>query len=410
MEPKRVIFISLMICYVGFGVINPVLAPLIREIGLEERHAGWILSASALAMLLIAPVWGRQSDRIGRKPIMIIGLTGFAISLLLFAAFAWLGMKGGIALGLVFTMMLVSRLLFGVFVPALTSSGQALMADLTSLSERSKGMAMVGAATGIGFLIGPAMGAALSGIHLVIPIALAAILSLYGVFIVVKYIPKIQPKAASQRTKMNIRRRGLRPYLIIALCLMSTMVMLQITTGFYLQDKFDLSAKATVMWVGVGLFCIGFTMAFIQMTILRKRSFTPRTLVRIGLPLFCLGLLLLVSINHLAGFVFSFLVLGIAGGFAIPGYTAGISMAADEKDQGAAAGLTAAATGIGSLVAPIIATELYRVQSTAPYWAGIVIVFVLSVYAWSKHKGLTVNQQTEGMPVNNQKLSQQTEV
>lgn len=379
MEPKRVIFISLMICYVGFGVINPVLAPLIREIGLEERHAGWIISAASLVLLLAAPVWGRQSDRFGRKPVMMAGLLGFAISLALFALFAWIGTRGNVQVMFIFSMLFISRVLFGVFVPALTSSGQALIADLTPLNERTKGMAMVGAATGIGFLVGPAMGAALSGIHLVLPIVVAAVLSLFTVVLVYMRIPRTIPKTDGVRSKLNLRRSGMRPYLFIALCLMSTMVTLQVTTGFYLQDKFSLNAKETAMWVGIGLFCIGLAMALIQMTLLRKRIFDPRTLLRIGLPLFGLGLLMLISIHHLSGFILSFMVLGIAGGFAIPGYTAGISMAAGEEEQGAAAGLTAAATGIGSLVAPIAGTELYRVQATAPYWTCVFIIVLLSV-------------------------------
>lgn len=184
MEPKRVIFLSLMICYIGLGVINPVLAPLIREMGLDEMHAGWIISASALVLLLGAPIWGKQSDRFGRKPIMIIGLVGFTFSLVLFAWLSWIGLQGRTELTLLFILLLFSRMLFGLFFPAMTSSGQALMADLTSLHERSAGMAMIGAASGIGFLIGPAMGAALSGIHLLFPIVVAAVLSLFAALLV----------------------------------------------------------------------------------------------------------------------------------------------------------------------------------------------------------------------------------
>ncbi|WP_088832023.1 MFS transporter [Paenibacillus tyrfis] len=388
MEPKRVIFLSLMICYVGFGIINPVLAPLIREMGLEERHAGWIVSASALVMLFVAPVWGRQSDRFGRKPVMMIGLLGFAVSLSLFALLAWLGMQGTIPPTLLFVMLLISRMLFGLFVPALTSSGQALMADLTSLSERSAGMAMIGAASGIGFLIGPAMGAALSGIHLVFPIGVAAMLSLLTVLLVYKRIPRLTPKTGIGRSSISLRKPGMRPYLTTALCLMSVMVMLQVTAGFYVQDKFGLDAKDTAMWVGIGLLSIGLAMALVQMAILRKRSFPPRALLRIGLPIFAVGLLLLVSIDHLAGFVLSFVLLGIGGGFAIPGYTAGVSMAAGEERQGAAAGLTAAATGLGALAAPIAGTELYRIQPEVPYWIAILVIVALTAYVWSSHRGL----------------------
>ncbi|AYB38026.1 MFS transporter [Brevibacillus laterosporus] len=392
MEPKRVIFLSLMICYIGLGVINPVLAPLIREIGLDEMHAGWIISASALVLLLSAPIWGHQSDRFGRKPIMIIGLIGFTFSLVLFAWLAWIGLQGKIELTFLFILLLLSRTLFGLFFPAMTSSGQALMADLTPLNERAAGMAMIGAASGIGFLIGPAMGAALAGIHLLFPIVVAAVLSLFAALLVYARIPRFTPKSSGERNKLNLRKPGIRPYLLIALCLMSALVMLQVTAGFYVQDKFGLNSKDTALWVGISLFCVGFMMALVQMAVIRKRSFMPRTLLRIGLPILGTGLLLLVSIDHLFGFVLSFLLLGVGGGFAIPGYTAGVSMASGEEEQGAAAGLTTAATGVGSFVAPIVGTALYRIQPEAPYWLAFFVIALLSMYVWSTHRGLDVQQ------------------
>ncbi|MDF9410562.1 MFS transporter [Brevibacillus laterosporus] len=392
MEPKRVIFLSLMICYIGLGVINPVLAPLIREMGLDEMHAGWIISASALILLLGAPIWGKQSDRFGRKPIMIIGLVGFTFSLVLFAWLSWIGLQGRTELTLLFILLLLSRMLFGLFFPAMTSSGQALMADLTSLNERSAGMAMIGAASGIGFLIGPAMGAALSGIHLLFPIVVAAVLSLFAALMVYVRIPRFIPKSSGKRNKLNLRKPGIRPYLLIALCMMSAIVMLQVTAGFYVQDKFGLNSKDTALWVGISLFCVGFMMALVQIVVIRKRFFMPRTLLRIGLPILGGGLLLLVFINNLFSFVLAFLLLGVGGGFAMPGYTAGVSLASGEEEQGAAAGLTTAATGVGSFVAPIAGTALYRIQPEAPYWVGFLVVALLTIYVWSTHRGLVVEQ------------------
>ncbi|MGG3871005.1 MFS transporter [Brevibacillus laterosporus] len=392
MEPKRVIFLSLMICYIGLGVINPVLAPLIREMGLDEMHAGWIISASALILLLGAPIWGKQSDRFGRKPIMIIGLVGFTFSLVLFAWLSWIGLQGRTELTLLFILLLLSRMLFGLFFPAMTSSGQALMADLTSLNERSAGMAMIGAASGIGFLIGPAMGAALSGIHLLFPIVVAAVLSLFAALMVYVRIPRFTPKSSGIRNKLNLRKPGIRPYLLIALCMMCAIVMLQVTAGFYVQDKFGLNSKDTALWVGISLFCVGFMMALVQIVVIRKRSFMPRTLLRIGLPILGGGLLLLVFINNLFSFVLAFLLLGVGGGFAMPGYTAGVSLASGEEEQGAAAGLTTAATGVGSFVAPIAGTVLYRIQPEAPYWVGFLVVALLTIYVWSTHRGLVVEQ------------------
>lgn len=393
MNPKQVIFYSMIICYTGFGVINPILAPLIREIGLNEGHAGWIISVAALALLLSAPFWGRLSDRYGRKQTMLIGFLGFSISLTLFASLSWIGMTQNINLSLIFILLMASRILFGFFFPAMTSSAQALMADMTDLNERSAGMGMIGAATGIGFIIGPAMSALLSTFHLVFPIVIAAILSLLAMFFIYKKIPKSQQNVKNKKLKMNLRKNGLRPYLMICICVMGVFVTLQILGGFYLQDTFGLSGTETAVWIGIGLFAVGFMMALVQMTFIQKRNFMPLTLLRIGLPLFFIAFLTLIFANHLASFVIAYMLFGVGSGFVIPGYTAGISLAAGQDSQGEAGGLTAAASGIASLIVPVTSTSLYKLGTLLPFWISLIIITLLILYVWIAYKGLRFQEE-----------------
>ncbi|GKU78098.1 MFS transporter [Paenibacillus sp. L3-i20] len=395
MKPEKVVFLSIMICYIGFGVINPILAPLIRDVGLEEQHAGWIVSASALVMLLTSPLWGIWSDKLGRKPVMVIGLIGFALSMSIFAALVLVGLRGGINLTLLFILFIASRVLFGLFSPAVISSSQALIADLTPPDKRSSGMALIGAATGIGFLIGPAMGAGLSTIHLVVPIIISAGLSFTVIFLVIYRIPRIAPKQNERHASVSLSRPGMRPYLVVATCLMSTIVMLQVTSGFFIQDKFGFDGKTTALWVGIGLFSTGFMMALVQMTILRKRSLAPRTLLRVGLPIIAVAFLALILAEHISIIIVAFLLFGIGGGFSLPGYKSGVSLSAGEQSQGAAAGLTATAAGIGSLIAPIGGTTLYRLQAELPFWIGLSIIVLLSIYVWSGHVGLNIQVQRD---------------
>jgi len=392
LQPKKVIFLSMIICYIGFGVIIPILAPLIREIGLQERHAGIVISIAALVLLLAAPFWGIQSDRIGRKKVMVIGFVGFSFSLAFFAFLGWMGMKDLLPINVVFILLLSSRIMFGFFFPAISSSSQALMADITSVQERSAGMAMIGAATGIGFIIGPALGALLSTINLIFPVIITAILAFIAVILIAIQIPKAEPTVvANKRNKIKLTTSGLRSYLLIATSVMSMIVMLQVTSGFFIQDRFSLDSKETAIWVGIGMFAVGIMMALVQMTIIQKRQYSPRRLVRIGLPILLLGFVLLIEWSHLAGFVIAFMLFGIGGGFLMSGYTAGISLAVGKENQGAAGGLTAVATGIGSLVAPIVGTELYRIHPDTPYWICITINLLLIIFVYSSHKGLVID-------------------
>src|SRR2546423_2815623 len=144
-----ILFVTVFLDLVGFGIIIPFLAYHVESFGARAAVVGLLMSSYSRAQFLFAPVWGRVSDRVGRRPILLLGLGGSV------AGFTLFGLAG--TLGLLF----VGRVLMGIF-GATIPTAQAAVADVTEPHDRARGMGMIGAAIGLGFIFGPALGGILA--------------------------------------------------------------------------------------------------------------------------------------------------------------------------------------------------------------------------------------------------------
>ena len=133
--------------YLGFGIIIPILPEVILDQGYNEVHVGGLLTIYALASFFTAPLWGALSDRTGRKRLILIGLTGFSMSFIIFAGFIE-----------TLPMLYVSRIVGGIFSGALYTAVTGFVADMTTEEERNKYMGLLGMSIGLGFIFGPAIG------------------------------------------------------------------------------------------------------------------------------------------------------------------------------------------------------------------------------------------------------------
>src|SRR5690349_14980622 len=155
-----VVFLTVFIDLIGFGIVLPLLPMFSRNFGASGLILGIIQASFSLMQFLFAPAWGRLSDRIGRRPVLLVSTAGAAISYALFAIGS--GLAGITAL----LVLLVSRAFAGICGANITVA-QAYIADITPREERSKRMGLIGMAFGLGFIFGPALGAlSLSGIHI----------------------------------------------------------------------------------------------------------------------------------------------------------------------------------------------------------------------------------------------------
>src|SRR4051812_15526199 len=174
MSPKGLLFITLFNSILGLSVLFPILAPLGRELHLSVLQVGALSSSYALMQVLVSPSWGRLSERVGRKRVLLTGVLGFGVSFLAFALIADLGGRAHWPTPVLFACLLAARLVGGGFSSATLPTAQAYMADMTERRDRTAGMALIGGAFGLGVIFGPLIGAAFSLVSLLAAVYFSA--------------------------------------------------------------------------------------------------------------------------------------------------------------------------------------------------------------------------------------------
>ncbi|GIN94304.1 MFS transporter [Siminovitchia terrae] len=373
------IFFSVFVAMVGLMIIAPVMPPLIRELGLSETHSGLIISLGSVAMAVMAPVWGRWSDIKGRKPVILIGFIGMFVSYVLFTATMYAGLTKLISGGLLVILLIIARSMVGLFIPAVPSSAQAYMADVTDEKGRSAGMALIGAANGMGLVLGPAIAGGFALIGLIWPLYIGAMLPLVAFIVVLLLIPAQKPVIQEKPPRVNPLQKELRLYLFAGLATMLSIVTLQVVGGFYFQDQLSLTTKETARMVSMGLMLSGVAMIVTQGIQMKKTKWEPKPLILVGSLLLIISMLLFLFIISPIGFYVAFAFFGIGAGLMMPGFMAGSSLAVAREQQGGVSGLVAAVQGISAMIAPILSTTLYQVDKHLPFVVVAAIVLLMAI-------------------------------
>ncbi|UNK16265.1 MFS transporter [Paenibacillus sp. N3/727] len=376
------IFFSVFVAMVGLMIIAPVMPPLIRELGLSESHSGLIISLGSVAMALMAPVWGRLSDVKGRKPVIIFGFIGMFVSYVAFTATMYAGLNGLINGGLLVALLIAARALVGLFIPAVPSSAQAYMADVTDEKERSAGMAFIGAANGLGLVLGPAIAGVFALIGLIWPLYIGALLPIIAIIVVLVLIPAHKPIVQEKPPKVNPFQKGVGLYLFAGLVTMLSIVTLQVIGGFYFQDQLSLTTQETARMVSLGLMFTGVAMIITQGIQMKKQKWQPKQLIMVGSLLFIISIALFLLVNHLISYYIAFFLFGVGSGLMMPGFMAGASLAVAHDQQGGLAGLVGFVQGVSAVIAPILSTSLYQLDRHLPFAviAGLVLVMSITLF------------------------------
>lgn len=382
MRPLTLLFVALFNSVLGLSVLFPVIGPLGRELGLRELEVGLLTTGYAATQFLMSTYWGRKSEVRGRKPILLVGILGFALTFLAFAVIADLGRRRLIAESALFAPLLGTRLLGGLTSSATLPTAQAYVADVTGRSDRASGMAMVGAAFGLGIVVGPGLGALLAPIDLLLPVYVSSGVAFVNALFVWLKLPepagKVRPPAPPPLAPVARRVRGL---MAVAFAATLTSVAMEQTVSFHFQDRLALSAAGTTRTVGLSLFVYGLVAVLVQGGFVRRTSWPPLRLVRLGLPLAAAGLLGLVFAGSRTELIAAMALQGLGHGLTLPGVTAAISLRAGEQEQGAAAGLTSSSLALARALGPLAGTALYELKPEYPYAAGAAVLLVLSVLA-----------------------------
>lgn len=267
-NPKLILFLTIFVAMLGLSVLFPIIAPLGRQLGLSETQVGWFSTIYSLAQFLFAPIWGSRSERVGRKPVLILGLVGFSLSFGLFGLFATLGTRGVLSGTALFILLVAARLVGGLLSSATLPTAQAMMADLSSEKDRAAALGLIGAAFGLGVVFGPALGALLSGFGLTVPIFFSAGLGLVTALAAFLILPETRRagQAASPRgdRRALLRHPGVLLFLAVSALYTLASVGMEQTIGFYVQDTLRLDPSQTARTVGAMLAVFGFVAAAVQ--------------------------------------------------------------------------------------------------------------------------------------------------
>ncbi len=367
-QTKAMIAVSAALSVVATTLILPILSPLIRELHLSVSQGGLMLSIGSVVMVLAAPLWGKASDRYGRKMVIVAGFLGILVGYALYTGVVIAGLHGLLTVSVTFLALTASRAAVGAFLSSIPAGTQALMADITGAGERASGMAIISAATGLGLIAGPAVSGILSTSGITWPLFAAIAFCGLGAIIALVFLKDPPVAVSNPSPKTKLFSVGLQPWLLAGVVLWFAIATMQIVAGFYFQDRLGLDASATARMLSLALTLVGVAMFGVPLLQMRVLKLAPRALILAGASLWVAGLLVLLSTTNALSYYVGFMLLGLGAGCLLPGVMAGASLAVDHDGQGVAAGLVSATQGIGFIIAPAVSTVLYEWNETLPLW------------------------------------------
>ncbi|HEX4533802.1 MAG TPA: MFS transporter [Rhizomicrobium sp.] len=384
-ERKRalvILFCSLMCVGAGQSVLFAILPPISRKLGISEIQVTTIFAVSAAIWVFSSPFWGARSDHVGRKPIMLMGLIAFAVSFGSFASVMLAGLNHLLPVFLIFPLMIATRSIYGLLGSGTFVSAEAYVADRTTRAERTRWVATIAAAFGLGTTVGPGIGSALVVFGLFAPfyfISAAAVISAAAIWYFL-------PERSRPRSKHPIEKRlkwhdkRMRPFLIFGFFLSVAGTVPIQTVAFFFMDVLHLKESAAAQYVGISLMASSMAALFAQLGLVQQFNPSARTLMRWGTVIAVFSNVIFLISHSYGPLVFAMALSGLGFGMARPGYAAAASLSVSPDEQGAVAGVIGATSATGFIVGPIIGA-LYEMSPLAPYALAGAIMAGLFVYA-----------------------------
>ncbi|WP_122467395.1 MFS transporter [Brevundimonas lutea] len=390
MSPRSPAFMMLfavsLTAAAGNMALQSVLPAIGREFQLADTLVAGAFALSALLWTVTSPFWARLSDRLGRKRVILIGLTGFVLSMSGFGVAASLGLNGVLGAGVAFTLMAVARAFYGLFGSAAPIASQAYVADRTGPKTRTEAMSMLASAQGLGTVVGPALAPffVLPIVGLAGPMYAYAVLGLVVLLVVWRKLPSGDVTRKAAEAGQSPSGKGLwkdprvRDFLLYGLLVTGAQAINIAVLGFHIIDELaaegQTSAAAAQPYIGVAMLAGAAATLMVQWGLIPALHLKPRELMRWGAVLALVGNALSVWGPGYYGVVVGYAVVSMGVGFARPGFTAGSSLAVTGREQGAIAGLIMSLAGLSFLAPPVIGVALYELAEPAPFIANIVLL------------------------------------
>ncbi len=351
------LFAVLFLVMVGFSILFPVEPYYIQTFGATSATMGWLMASFSLAQFVFSPLWGRLSDRIGRKPVMMIGLAGYSGSMALFA------------LAQSVPQLFLARSLAGVLSSATLPTAMAVISDTTTEDERAKGMGILGAAFGLGAIFGPFVGGVLGDVSIRLPFFVTSALSLATLVIVWRMLPEsLRPERRAQADQRTSRLQAFQPdttwLYVVAFLATFSLAALETAFPFLAFDRLG----ATTRSVGYIFAVMGLAGSIVQggligpiRKLIGEERMIPAGLLISGISLVLIG----ISGNAVAGAA-SLSLFAVGHGLIRPANVSLITRRT-KVGHGLAIGVYDSMDALGRIVGPVAGGTAYVIRDSLPF-------------------------------------------
>ncbi len=370
------IYLATFVNIVGFGMIFPLLPFYAKHFNASEAQVGLLAATFAIAQFLFSPFWGRLSDRFGRKPIIAISLLGAAIASI------------GFGLSNSLFWLFAARFLQGLFSSAGLPVSQAYIADVTSKEDRIKGMSRLGAALGLGFIVGPGLGGTLSAYSIQLPFFVAAAVALINAFFVQFFLPESlslkKEKLAIKEGFLNFKQmyHGLKGELASFFILMFlwsyALSNNEVAVPIFGAEKLNISAS----YIGIIFSIQGLLVTVVQLLVLTKitKILGEHKTVTLGMILMGIGLYI-IPFAPIPNLMASFMIIASIGSALARPTLATLISKATKEGQGTTMGVATAFESLGRVLGPLIGGYLYyKLGFHSPFTSTAVIILLTLIF------------------------------
>ncbi|MFP6654108.1 MAG: MFS transporter [Myxococcota bacterium] len=365
-----VLFSVIVVDLIGFGIVVPILPFWSDHFGANGFVLGLLLASHAGMQFLFSPIWGRLSDRIGRRPVMLVTIAGTAISLL--------------CLGLADSLLQIflARLLSGIFASNI-SVATAYLTDVTDEADRTRWMGMIGASFAVGFTLGPPIGGLLArfghGVPMLVAAAMAAVNFVWAVFALREPERRKQRPSSKLKSRLDVLRHPVLGRICFVYFLFSVAVtQLETTFAFLMLHRFGYDA----LGVGLLMLAMAIVMGGIQGGAMKRLAarFHERRLILVGLSLMALAFFAVPLPQTVPFLMLPLLLASIGRGISQPPMLSLVSQRADAGSRGIVMGVFQSCASAARVVGPVVAGLLYDQSQNYPYWlaAGLVAAAALT--------------------------------
>jgi len=363
---------TLVIVTLGFGLAMPILPFYMEHFGAGGTELGLLMASYAVMRLIFGPIWGGISDKLGRKPVLMVGILGYGIAMI------------GFGLATRLWMLFAARILSGVLSSATSPTTMAYVTDTTAEEDRSRGLGLLGAAGGVGAIFGPALGGLLAEISLPTPFFTAAGLSFLALLLVLILLPetltqqeRVTEKSGKPVFDLHAWWQALfspmGPLLLQTFLSTGAMMVMYGILGLYALEVFQ-SGTDEVGWIFTVL---GLVTALGQGVMIGPvtKKLGDRMVIRLGFIFSAIGLPLIL----LAGDYIQLLVLiglfSLMSALLIPSITA-LTSKYSQISQGVTMGLSNSFVSLGRIAGPLLGGLLFDIDKGLPFWVGGAVMAV----------------------------------